>query len=147
VPASAVRIGVEDVVWPARLERTRIDGIDVLIDGAHNPAGARALAAHILDTFGHPLPFVVGVMHDKAIDGILAALAPAASVFVCTAPDTPRAAGPADVAGAAARSAPAVPAMVAADPMDAVRQAARAGSPVVVAGSLYLAGQIRPEGS
>jgi dihydrofolate synthase/folylpolyglutamate synthase len=143
VPAAAIRIALEDVVWPARLEMRRLGAIDVLIDGAHNAAGARALAAHVSDTFGRPLPFVVGLMADKDADAILSALAPVASAFFCTAADTPRAATPAHVAAVAARVAPTIETHVAANPIAAVRDAAAIGRPVVVAGSLYLAGEVR----
>jgi dihydrofolate synthase/folylpolyglutamate synthase len=152
VSAAAIRAALEDVVWPARLEMRRLRGVDmldvlVLIDGAHNAAGARALAAHVRETFGRTLPFVVGLMSDKDADAILGALAPVASAFFCTAAHTPRAAAPEDVAAVAARVAPAIETRVAADPLAAVRAASARGRPVVVAGSLYLAGEVRRETS
>jgi dihydrofolate synthase/folylpolyglutamate synthase len=143
IGADAIRTGVEQVVWPGRLELFRQGGIDLLIDGAHNPAGARALAAHIAQVYGQPLPMVVGVMRDKNVDAIVAALAPAASRFFFTAPASPRAAVPAELVRAAARVAPLVAAAAIDRPMDAVRRASAHGAPVVVAGSLYLAGEIR----
>jgi dihydrofolate synthase/folylpolyglutamate synthase len=156
VSSAAIRTALEDVVWPARLEMRRLrdlgmfdvlDVLDVLIDGAHNAAGARALAAHVRETFGRPLPFVVGLMSDKDADAILGALAPVASAFFCTSAHTPRAAAPEDVAAVAARVAPAIETRVAADPLAAVRAASARGRPVVVAGSLYLAGEVRRETS
>ncbi len=145
VPPASIRRGLEGVVWPARLEMRRLGAVDVLIDGAHNAAGARALAAHIRETFGRPLPFVVGVMSDKDADAILGALAPVASAFVCTAASTPRAAAPDRVAAIAARVAPSIDVRQVSDPLAAVRDAAAGGRPVVVAGSLYLAGEVRRE--
>jgi dihydrofolate synthase/folylpolyglutamate synthase len=143
IPASAIRTAVEDVVWPARLELAVIHGHQVLIDGAHNPAGARALAAYVRDTYGRPLPMVVGLMRDKKIDAVLAALSASASHFVFTAPVSARAATPAELAERAAVVARAVPAETCDRADAAVRRAATLGSPVVVAGSLYLAGEIR----
>jgi dihydrofolate synthase/folylpolyglutamate synthase len=143
VGGEAVRAAVEDAEWPARLESIRVGAVDVLLDGAHNPAGARALAGHVLDTFGRRLPMVVGVMRDKAIEGMLAALAPSASHFVFTTAASSRAAAPGDLETLAARIAPDVPARIEARPLDAVARAAAFGTPVVVAGSLYLAGEIR----
>lgn len=143
VSAAAIRAGVEDVVWPARLEAVRRHGVDLLIDGAHNPAGARALAVYIEETYGRRLPMVVGVMRDKKIEALLAALAPAASRFVFTAPASPRAASPADLLRLAADVAPNVPADCVDGPLNAVTSAAASGSPVIVAGSLYLAGEVR----
>jgi len=143
VTAEAVRQGVEDVRWPGRLETVRHGEFDVLIDGAHNPAGARALASYITAAYGRRLPMVVGVMRDKNVDAILAALAPVASCFVFTAPDSPRAAEPRELVGRARLVAPDVPAEVNLAPIDALRRASVSGVPVVVAGSLYLAGEIR----
>jgi len=143
IPAAAVRAGVEDVVWPGRLELMRWQGIEVLIDGAHNPAGARALASYLHETIGTKRPMVVGMMRDKQTDAIIGALAPAASVFVFTSPNTPRAAAPDDLVALAASIAPDVPAIAVNDPIAALERARTSGSPVVVAGSLYLAGEIR----
>ena len=50
VPDDAVRTAVEGVEWPARLELRQIDGHEILIDGAHNPGGARALAVYLQET-------------------------------------------------------------------------------------------------
>jgi dihydrofolate synthase/folylpolyglutamate synthase len=140
---AAVRSAIEDVVWPGRLESLRITGIDVIVDGAHNPAGARALAAFVAETFDHRLPIVLGAMRDKDLAGIITALAPAASCFVMTAAATGRAARPDDLVDVAARVAPGVHAVTRARPLDAVKTAAGFGAPVLVAGSLYLAGEIR----
>jgi dihydrofolate synthase/folylpolyglutamate synthase len=142
VPAAAIVTGLEDAVWPARLQLLPWRGGDVLLDGAHNPAGARALAAYVAETYRRPLPFVVGVMSDKKIDGMLAALAPAASGFWFTAPASARAAPPSQLVEIAARVAADVPARAVAVPFDAIAAALVTGSPVVVAGSLYLAGEV-----
>lgn len=143
VASGAIRVALEEVVWPGRLEAGTWQGHPVLVDGAHNPAGARALQSYLAEAFGRPLPMVVGIMRDKPVDAILAALAPSASHFICTASATSRAAVPSDLVAAAARVAPAVPAVAAASPADALARAVTLGSPAVVAGSLYLAGEIR----
>jgi dihydrofolate synthase/folylpolyglutamate synthase len=138
-----IRTGVEAAIWPARLESGVVEGVPVLLDGAHNPGGARALAAFLDETYGRPLPIVLGVMRDKQVNGMLAALAPHAARFIFTAPAVERALAPEALVEALASVAPDVPAETAHDPRDAVRRAAAFGSPVVVAGSLYLAGEIR----
>ena len=143
VTPAAIRRGVEDVSWPGRLETVRHGDVDVLMDGAHNPAGAAALAAYLHTAYGRRLPLVIGVMRDKNVDAILGALAPVASHFVFTAPDSARAAEPADLAARARRIAPGVPSEHVAVPMDALHHASAHGAPVVVAGSLYLVGEIR----
>jgi dihydrofolate synthase/folylpolyglutamate synthase len=145
VPAAAIGTALSDAVWPARLELLHWRGHDVLLDGAHNPAGARALAAYLADTYGRRLPIVVGAMRDKAVDEILAALAPAASAFLCTSAASSRAATPAELAAGALSSAPGVPVRIHDRPMDALTDAMSLGTPAVVAGSLYLCGEIRAE--
>lgn len=145
VGADAILSGLRDVEWPGRLELGRHRRGDVLIDGAHNPAGARALAAYIHETYGRRVPIVLGVMRDKSIDGIVEALADCASTFVCTSPASPRAAAPSDLAAIVRRCAPAVPVSAAPTPRAALDEALRDGGPAVVAGSLYLAGEIRAE--
>ena len=149
VAADDIRTALETVLWPGRLELRQFRGHDVLIDGAHNPAGARALAAYLHEAYGRPVPMVVGAMSDKHIAAMLAALAPAASRFICTAVDSPRAAPAADIATlarAAAADHPSLGSVVAVTPPIAALEAAVAqGSPVVVAGSLYLAGELRAQ--
>jgi len=143
IGADAIRIAVHDVSWPARLELIGEGDEAVLIDGAHNPAAARVLASYILEVFARPLPIVIGAMRDKNIAEMLQALAPCASAFICTSPDSPRAATPGEIAALAAAHTPQIPVMKAASPVEALPIARTIGSPVVVAGSLYLAGEVR----
>jgi dihydrofolate synthase / folylpolyglutamate synthase len=139
----AIRTAVEQVEWPGRLELVRHAGCDVLLDGAHNPSGARALASYLRETYGRRLPIVLGVMRDKRVDEMILALAPSAAEFVCTAPSSSRAEAPEALAQRAAAAAPDVPRRAVADPRAAVTDAARGREVVIVAGSLYLAGEIR----
>ncbi len=145
VSAAASRVGLEEVAWPGRLEAAVWRGHDVLVDGAHNPAGARALQSYLADTYGRRLPIVVAVMREKSVDEMIAALAPSALHFFCTAPATPRAMPPSDLLMAVQRAAPGIPAEAVPGPIDALARAVEFGSPAVVAGSLYLAGEIRAE--
>jgi dihydrofolate synthase/folylpolyglutamate synthase len=145
VPREAIVAGLRDVEWPGRLELLRHQGRDVLIDGAHNPAGARALAAYLGDTYGRRVPIVLGVMRDKAIDGIVEALAASASILVCTAAASPRATPPAELAGYAARHAAGARVVAVDGAHAALDEALRHDQVAVVAGSLYLAGEIRAE--
>ena len=151
----ARRRGYAEAVWPGRLELLRHDGRDVLLDGAHNPAGAAALAAALEDLRPHlepgPVALVVAAMADKDVDGVIAALAgsPAldGATIVATAVDAPRAMPAAELA-ARWRANPVVGARVATvvavdEPLDALAAATGAGGPTVVAGSLYLVGAVR----
>jgi dihydrofolate synthase/folylpolyglutamate synthase len=143
VPESAVIEGLTRVEWPARLEHVTWRGRTVVIDGAHNPAGARALASYLSETYGRRVPMVVGIMRDKKIDEMIDALAPVAAHFAFTAASSGRAASPAELAAVARRVAPAVPYSESVSPIDALQAAAAHGDPIVVAGSLYLAGEVR----
>jgi dihydrofolate synthase/folylpolyglutamate synthase len=143
IPAAAIRRAVEDCVWPGRLELLQSGSADVLLDGAHNPAAAAALAAFVTETYGRTLPMVVGIMRDKQMGAMIAAIAPAASHFVFTAASTDRAAPPAALQLLASQIAPGVPSSCVEPARDALAAAQRFGTPVVVAGSLYLVGEIR----
>jgi dihydrofolate synthase/folylpolyglutamate synthase len=140
VNLSRVRAGINATRWPGRLEW--VPGTPpLLLDGAHNPAGARALAA-FLDRRSFVLLF--GVMADKDVAKMAGILFPLAEAIVLTQPRVKRAATPeaiAERAGAIAASA-----HLEADPGKALalaRRLARRGRPVVVAGSLYLVGEVR----
>ncbi len=148
VPWDAVAHGAATVRWPGRLEPLRAFGRRWLLDGAHNPAGAAALSAALRALGARPAVAVVGVSDDKAegpLSTALAALAP--DVVATRATASPRAAA-VDALAAALRRSPAAPRVhVAADPDAALARAlelAPEGSTVVVAGSLYLVGAVRP---
>ncbi|HUM18123.1 MAG TPA: folylpolyglutamate synthase/dihydrofolate synthase family protein [Candidatus Nitrosotalea sp.] len=90
----AIRAGLGGARWPGRFQIFRRDPLTIL-DGAHNPAGARALAASLRAYFpGRPVTFVIGILADKDAGGILAALRPLAARIVLTAAANPRAAAP-----------------------------------------------------
>ncbi len=87
----AVREAFAEVEMPGRLERVRA-APTVLLDAAHNPHGARALAATVAEEFAfRRLAAVVGVMADKDARGILEALEPVVSDVVVTRTASPRA--------------------------------------------------------
>jgi dihydrofolate synthase/folylpolyglutamate synthase len=138
---AAVRTALTDVEWKGRLQVVPLAGNRLLLDGAHNPAGAVVLADYLRAVHPGGVPLVFGAMRDKDVAGMLARLLPTATRLVVTAPPTPRAAGPAAVAATARRLA-AVPVDVVPNPLEAVRQARALGETVCVAGSLYLIGAV-----
>src|SRR5580765_3996561 len=86
--------GIRDAHWPGRIEHVSPNP-DIILDGAHNPAGARALARYLERFYrGRRIWLVYGAMRDKAIDEVAGILFPVASELVLTAPDTPRALRP-----------------------------------------------------
>jgi dihydrofolate synthase/folylpolyglutamate synthase len=141
VPEDAIARGIATARWPGRLEE--IGG--VLLDGAHNPDGAAALAAALRALHpGRPVEVVFGVLSDKDHEGMLRALAGAVRRLHVVAPATPRARPAAEVVAAA--SALGVEAHAHASTADAIacaRRAAADGALVCVAGSLYLVGEAR----
>ena len=145
VTTADIQTGLTSVEWPGRIDLRRTPRGDVLIDGAHNPGGAMALATYLQEVFGRPLPFVIGAMRDKQYGAMIAALAGCASAFVCTSPRSARAATATELAAAVRAHAPDVPVAEAATPSAALADAWSRGTPAVVAGSLYLAGEILAE--
>jgi dihydrofolate synthase / folylpolyglutamate synthase len=139
--ARTIRRGAARARWPGRFDvRRRAGGGWLVLDGAHNPAGARALAASLQTYFAEaPATFVLGVLRDKDAAGILAALLGRARRVVLTASSNPRAAAPADLRAL-------VPSGIAVSVAPSVREAlalaeAEASTPILcVAGSLSLVG-------
>src|SRR5919197_1064647 len=116
-PEAAIRAGLRRVRWPGRFE-VRREG-RLVLDGAHNPGGARALAASLATFFGDErATFIVGLSREKDAGAILGALAPRAARFIFTASSNRRAADPRTLA--AALPAPAPPARVADAPAAAL---------------------------
>ena len=146
--ASGVRVGEKEIRdgiatarWPGRMEE--VGG--VLLDGAHNPDGAQALAAAL--PVLHPsrsVELVFGVLSDKDHEGMLAALGPVARRIHLVAPDSPRAREPGSYLPAAQRLGVAVDVHASLpEALACARAAARDGALVCVAGSLYLVGEAR----
>lgn len=137
----AIRAGMAAVRWPGRLEL--LDGGPhgrVLLDGAHNPAGAAALAT-ALAGLGVQRPIVVfGAMQGKKVRAVLRALAPLDPRFIFTRVNDPKAMEP-DALAAAWRAVSGQPSLTAPTARDALTMAY--ADPVVVAGSLYLVGEVR----
>jgi dihydrofolate synthase/folylpolyglutamate synthase len=91
VSEAAIREGLARVRWPGRFQVAGRDPFLVL-DGAHNPAGAQALAASLLRYFPDaPKTMIVGISSDKDKAGILKCLEPLATRLILTASSHPRA--------------------------------------------------------
>ncbi len=142
VPAQAIEAGLRDAEWPGRLDLVDLGGRALLVDGAHNPAGARALAAYLEEVHPAGVPVVFGVMGDKDVDGMLAPLAGFARPLVITRAPGRRAADP-DRVAAAARALPCPPEILVVSGIGPALDAAwDRATTIVVAGSLYLAGEV-----
>jgi dihydrofolate synthase/folylpolyglutamate synthase len=142
VGLDAIRQGAAQTVWPGRMEVLAWRGARVLLDGAHNPAGAQALVQALRALGVERVPVVFGAAGDKDVAGVAAALVPLASHVILTrAALSPRAADPA----ALAPLFPGVPVTLTSAPAPALDAlAALDASLALVCGSLYVIGEIRP---
>jgi dihydrofolate synthase/folylpolyglutamate synthase len=154
VPAAARRRGYATARWPGRLELLSIEGRDVLLDGAHNPAGAAALATALDDLRPFLTPgrstLVTASMVDKDVEGVIGALARSGALrgarVIATQLDLPRALAAQALAERwrSLASAGFVDVLAEPEPAAALEAALlRREGPVVVAGSLYLVGLVR----
>lgn len=138
----ALHLGVSNTVWPGRLERIS-QGPDVILDGAHNPAGAAALRK-ALDKYyaDQKRIFVFGMMGDKDMTNVIKTLIrPLDMVYAVRADSGDRAAAAEELAGLIGPQALAVDSVAAAYEA-AVNEAGEDGV-VCVCGSLYLVGSFK----
>jgi dihydrofolate synthase/folylpolyglutamate synthase len=132
--------GIAETRWPGRLEHVAPNP-DIILDGAHNPAGARALARYIQQFYGpRKLWLIYGAMRDKAIEEVAGVLFPLADELVLTAPDSARALRPEVLAEFAGRghTEPNVEAALA-----HAREHSEADDVILITGSLFLVGEAR----
>jgi dihydrofolate synthase/folylpolyglutamate synthase len=142
VPSEAIEAGIRATRWPGRLERVS-DRPEMVLDGAHNPAGALALARHIERFYsGRRVWLVYGAMRDKAVSEVAGILFPSAATVILTAPAHPRAVRPEALATLVdhpdLRTAP-----VLQDALAVIRREAAPEDAVFITGSLYLVGEAR----
>lgn len=134
-----IQRGLQSVVWPGRLERVG----NVLLDCAHNPEGARALAVALAEMAAAKVILVLSMVSGKDVHGVIAALASRLDTVVVTQCASERALPARELASLVA---PALGVTVVPVPEEALAHAqALAGHNglVVVAGSTFLVGQIR----
>ncbi len=137
----AIREGLSAAHWPCRLEVIEREP-PFILDGAHNPHGAAALAKGLRHYFPNArFCFIIGCMADKDADGILAELLPLAEQICCVAPNSDRALSAAELAARIKD----IPALPCASATEAIEQARKTRLPVCVCGSLYLTGAIREQ--
>jgi dihydrofolate synthase/folylpolyglutamate synthase len=142
VSAHAIERGLREVQWPGRLQLIRTAaGQDILLDGAHNPAGAEQLRGALAKHFpGRPPALLLGVLADKDSTGIVRALAPLAGRIYTVPVDSPRSLPAAELAAACRAAHPAAKVIPCASAAKALERAAAAPF-LVVTGSLYLVGE------
>jgi dihydrofolate synthase/folylpolyglutamate synthase len=132
--------GIAEARWPGRLEHISPNP-DILLDGAHNPAGARALARYLERYYGDRKRWMIfGAMRDKAIEEIAGILFPLADELILTAPDSPRALTPEELARLDGR---ARVVLNVGEALQLAAQEASAEDVIIVTGSLFLVGEVR----
>jgi dihydrofolate synthase/folylpolyglutamate synthase len=145
IPDEAVVAGLSGVRWPARMEVFRTRPVTVL-DCAHNVASAEALVATLGQALPHPRRrLVFAVSSDKDVPGMFRVLAPHFERFYLTRyANSSRSVPPDQMAGWLP---PGADRVLCPTPADAWRAACTDATPetlVVVAGSVFLAGELRP---
>ena len=138
----ALHVGVANTVWPGRLERIHKNP-DIILDGAHNPDGAKALR-NALDKYypGKQVQFVFGMMGDKDMSGVIKTLIKQDDVvYTVRADEGARAAEAADLAKLVGSNAVAEADLATA--YDAAIRGAGTDGVVCFCGSLYLVGEFK----
>jgi len=144
VSDEAIASGISNTVWPGRLEKLQAHP-DVYLDGAHNPAAARELAAFLAQNFAsRKIWLIYGALRDKSVDEVAGQLFPLAAEVVLTEPRTPRAISASqltEIAGYHAHHSETIP--DAEKALDHVLVKAQPEDAIFICGSLYLVGQLR----
>jgi dihydrofolate synthase/folylpolyglutamate synthase len=143
VTSRDIERGIRETRWPGRFQRiaATASSPEIILDVAHNPAGAWALRSALSEYAGErPLVLVFGVMRDKAVAEIAQILFPLAEHVIATRAENPRSASPEEIREAAARTgseletAPTVAAALA-----RASELVKRDGIVVVTGSIYVA--------
>ncbi len=148
ITPKSIAQGIRETRWPGRFQTipARAGWPEIVVDVAHNPAGAWALRSTLAERYPErSLIFVFGAMRDKAISEITEILFPLADRVIATRPENPRAASAQEIQQAASRTGVEIDAI--SDVKQAVaraRELAKKDSVLVVTGSIYLVGEIMP---
>ena len=146
VTARSIETGIRETRWPGRFQviAPRPGWPEIVIDVAHNSAGAWALRAALSERYpDRLLIFVFGAMRDKAISEMTEILFPLAGRVFATKPENPRAASPEEIRQAAVRTGTEIECVEAVQSaVDRARNVAGAETVIVVTGSIYLVGEV-----
>ncbi len=147
IPEDAILEGMESVRWIGRFEVVSTDPL-VIVDGAHNPDGIRALSHNLAEyCAGKTCIFITGILKDKDYHEMLMQMLPSAYSFLTIAPDNPRAMSAEACAQEIRRCGFGGEIGVFTDKQQAaahaVNMAAQTGHPVCAFGSLYSVGALK----
>ncbi len=142
----AVEKGLKALRWPGRFERFMVGSgprrKTVVLDGAHNPAGCRVLAAVLIEKRFAPVNLLFGALRDKNVAAMAKILAPVAKTCVTVPVASERTSDAKTLARLSAWKGKALPVKSAAEGLKKILSV-KNDRPVVVAGSLYLVGEVR----
>lgn len=140
----AVLEGLATTKWPGRLERLATSP-DIVVDGAHNIASARALADSVEEYYsGRHIILIIGILKDKQVDSILEILCRLADTIIVTRPDSDRAVDTETLFQKVNDYSSDI--MILDDASAAMAKAIDIAHPsdvIIVSGSLYLIGEVR----
>lgn len=137
-----IKAGLKNAQHPGRLERIG----RFLLDGAHNPSGAKALVAYLDEFVSEPITLVFGAMRDKSVGGIAEGLWPRAETIILTTPANSRAMTGEELASFAPAGIDAERLIKSDNVAEAIEKALEVTPPdglIVVTGSLYLVGEVK----
>jgi dihydrofolate synthase/folylpolyglutamate synthase len=145
ITAGSIERGIRETRWPGRFQVLAAhEGCpEIVLDVAHNPAGAWALRSALSERYDNrPLIFVFGAMKDKAISEMTEILFPLADRVIATRPENPRSASPEEVQQAGSRTGVVIELTgTTGEALNRARETANSTSVVVVTGSIYLVGE------
>jgi dihydrofolate synthase/folylpolyglutamate synthase len=146
ITAKTIESGIRQTHWPGRFQTVaaRPYWPEMVIDVAHNPAGAWALRSALSEQYeGRRMIFVFGAMRDKAIGEMAEILFPLADCVIATRPENPRAASPQEIQQAAIRSGAEIETVENVEQaLERARTVAGSEGLIVVTGSIYLVGEV-----
>jgi dihydrofolate synthase/folylpolyglutamate synthase len=145
ITSESIERGIRETRWPGRFQVFPAQAYrpEIVLDVAHNPAGAWALRSALSEQYeDRPLIFVFGAMRDKAISEMAEILFPLAERVIATQPENPRSASPEEIQQAASRTGTEIELVAAPQTaLERARASADAKSVIVITGSIYLVGE------
>ena len=145
ITADSIERGIRETCWPGRFQviPARAGAPEIVMDVAHNPAGAWALRSALSAQYeDRPLIFVFGAMRDKAISEMAEILFPLAEQVIAVQAENPRSASPEEIREAAKRSSIEIEtAENVASALDRARALSKPETVVVITGSIYVVGE------
>jgi len=140
IDESAIAQGLIHIEWPARFQRW---DERTIIDGAHNPSAARALAGTWREIFGdRRATLVLAILSDKNLRRICEALAPISESVLLPKIRSERAADPEELARVLANITPPLPYSITQSVDEALERARAKPNPILITGSLHFAGEV-----